>query len=166
VPPSPGLAHLLDHADQTVRAFQQGRTEGTDQDALAAAVDAYADAVNITRTKGRYLPHDALALASGLLTNLALWQDVHADGGPSMLQHLKRAGIRRSPRTDNSPAARLALELVLSPQFQAALPTALVNALGNHDRQWLDVRLPPGPDRPVGPLSADAHVVHPAHPRR
>lgn len=138
--PSPDLAAKIERAEAAVNAFSQARSRMEEFEAVARAVRRYPGLDEESRTRRGGVRRDYAAIVlRDLLTDLALWEDVHGHGGQEMLREVRGRWNRHPYGELDGPARHLAAALVsFAGEHNASLRDAADRALETHNEEWLD----------------------------
>ncbi|MET9777956.1 hypothetical protein ABZ023_27520 [Streptomyces sp. NPDC006367] len=138
--PSPDLAGKIERAEAAVNAFLQARSRMDDFEAVARAVRRYPglDAEGRTR-RGEVRRDYAAVVLRDLLTDLALWEDVHGHGGQEMLRQVRARWNRHPYKELDGPGRHLAAALIsFAAEHSVSLRDAADRALATYTEEWLD----------------------------
>ncbi|MEE1736447.1 hypothetical protein PUR49_08030 [Streptomyces sp. BE147] len=139
--PSPDLAGKIERAGAVVNAFLRARPRlDDDYEAVDWAVRRYSGLDAEARTpQGRVRRDYAAVLLRDLLTDLALWEDVHGRGGQELL-HTLRARWNRYPFGElDGPARHIASELAsFATEHSVFMPYTIEKALATYTEEWED----------------------------
>lgn len=138
--PSPDLAGKVERADVAVNAFLQARSRMEDIEAVDRAVRRYPGLDPEGRTRqGRVRRDYAAVLLTDLLTDLALWEDVHGRGGQEMLRELRARWNRHPFGKLDGPARHMASELAFfATEYSVFMRGAVERALATYTEEWRD----------------------------